>query len=89
MADVPILEVALHNRRVGTLALLPGDQTLFSFDPSYIDDRGRPVLSLSFKDILGELITHVRPVRTRVPPFFSHLLPEVPLREYLAKTHWL
>ncbi len=85
MPDVPILEVSLHNRLVGTLALLPGDQILFTFDPSFVDDAERPVLSLSFKDILGELITHVRPVRTRVPPFFSNLLPEGPLREYLAK----
>lgn len=85
MADVSILEVFLGHRKIGTLTLLPGDQTLFSFDPDYIDDPDRPVLSLSFKDVLGELITHVRPVRTRVPPFFSNLLPEGTLREYLAK----
>ncbi|MCB9987713.1 MAG: HipA domain-containing protein [Rhodospirillales bacterium] len=85
MADVSILDIALYGQRVGTLTLLPGDQTLFAFDQAYIDDPDRPTLSLSFKDVLGELITDVRPVRTRVPPFFSNLLPEGALREYLAK----
>lgn len=85
MPDVSILAVALHGRRVGTISLLPGDQTLFAFDQSYIDDAGRPTLSLSFRDSLGELITDVRPTRRRVPPFFSNLLPEGALRDYLAK----
>lgn len=85
MADVSVLEVALHGKRIGTLSLLPGDQTLFVFDQAYIDDAHRPTLSLSFKDTLGGLISDVRPVRQRVPPFFSNLLPEGPLREYLAK----
>lgn len=85
MADISVLDIALYGQRVGTLTLLPGDQTLFAFDQAYIDDPDRPTLSLSFKDVLGELITDVRPVRTRVPPFFSNLLPEGALREYLAK----
>ena len=85
MADVSVLDIALYGRRVGTLTLLPGDQTLFVFDQVYIDDPDRPTLGLSFKDALGELITDVRPVRTRVPPFFSNLLPEGVLREYLAR----
>lgn len=85
MADVSVLEVALYGKRIGTLSLLPGDQTLFAFDQAYIDDAHRATLSLSFKDTLGALITDVRPVRQRVPPFFSNLLPEGPLREYLAK----
>ena len=85
MVDVSVLEVALHGRRIGTLTLLPGDQTLFTFDQSYVDDPDRPVLSLSFKDVSGELIEDLRPTRTRVPPFFANLLPEGPLRAYLGK----
>lgn len=85
MADVSVLDVGLHGTRIGTLTLLPGDQTLFAFGQDYVDDPERPTLSLSFKDILGGLITDVRPVRSRVPPFFSNLLPEGALREYLAK----
>lgn len=79
-----MLEVALHGRRIGTLTLLPGDQALFVFDQAYMDDRVRPTLSLSFKDVMGELITDVRRTRTRLPPFFSNLLPEGALLEYLA-----
>ena len=85
MPDVSVLEVALHGKRIGALSLLPGDQTLFAFDQSYVDDADRPALSLSFKDSLGDLITDVRPTRQRVSPFFSNLLPEGALREYLAK----
>ncbi|MCD6198782.1 MAG: HipA domain-containing protein [Deltaproteobacteria bacterium] len=84
MADVSVLDVALYGERLGTLTLLPGDQTLFVFDQAYIDNPDRPTLSLSMKDSFGELITYTRPIRTRVPPFFSNLLPEGPLREYLA-----
>ena len=84
MADVSVLDVALYGERLGTLTLLPGDQTLFVFDQAYIDNPDRPTLSLSLKDSFGELITNTRPIRTRVPPFFSNLLPEGPLREYLA-----
>jgi serine/threonine-protein kinase HipA len=85
MADVTVLNVALYGERIGTLTLLPGDQTLFAFDQVYIDDPGRPTLSLSFKDVLGDLITDVRPTRTRVSPYFANLLPEGALRDYLAK----
>ncbi|HEC17575.1 MAG TPA: type II toxin-antitoxin system HipA family toxin, partial [Sedimenticola sp.] len=85
MADVSVLSVSLYGDPIGTLTLLPGDQTLFSFDQAYIDNPGRPTLSLSFKDSLGDLITDIRPTRTRVPPFFSNLLPEGHMRDYLAK----
>lgn len=85
MADISVLNVSIYRQRIGTLTLLPGDQTLFAFDPAYIEDDHRPTLSLSFKDTLGGLITDIRPTRTRVAPFFSNLLPEGPLREYLAK----
>ena len=85
MTDVSVLNIALYGERIGTLTLLPGDHTLFAFDQTYIDDPNRPTLSLAFKDTLGGLITDIRPTRTRVPPFFSNLLPEGPLRDYLAK----
>ena len=85
MADVSVLDVGLYGKRIGALMLLPGDQTLFTFDQDYIDNPERPTLSLSFKDSLGELITDIRPTRTRVPPFFANLLPEGALRDYLAR----
>ncbi|MFO7686219.1 MAG: type II toxin-antitoxin system HipA family toxin [Desulfobacterales bacterium] len=85
MSDLPVLDVALSGRPVGTLTLLPGDRTLFAFHQAYIDDPDRPTLSLSFKDALGGLITDMRLPHNRLPPFFSNLLPEGPLRDYLAQ----
>lgn len=84
MSSPQVLEVSLYGRRIGTLTLLPGDQTLFVFDQDYVDDRQRPTLSLSFKDAMGGLITDVRRTQTRLPPFFSNLLPEGALLEYLV-----
>lgn len=79
------LDVLLHGQSVATLTLLQGDRTVFAFRQSYVDDPARPTLSLSFKDRLGELITELRPRQTVLPPFFSNLLPEGPLRAYLAR----
>ncbi len=84
MTDIRILEILLHDVTIGTLTLLPGDRTLFSFEESYITDENRPVLGLAFKDQFGELITKFRTVQTRVQPYFSNLLPEGHLRSYLA-----
>ncbi|HEC12613.1 MAG TPA: type II toxin-antitoxin system HipA family toxin [Acidiferrobacteraceae bacterium] len=84
MPDITILRVLLYGRKIGTLTLLPGERILFVFSQDYIDDPNRPILSLSFKDQMGELITDIRPTRIRVPPFFSNLLPEGSMRDYLA-----
>ena len=85
MTDPAVLEVALHDRTIGALTLFPGDQILFAFDRDYVETAARPTLSLSFKDTLGGLITDLRPTRARVPPYFANLLPEGPLRTYLAR----
>jgi serine/threonine-protein kinase HipA len=85
MPDVSVLDVRLHGSSIATLTLVQGDRTIFAFNQSYIEDSNRPTLSLSFKDQFGELITDFRPVRRVVPPFFSNLLPEGPLRKYLAE----
>jgi len=85
MPDVSVLDVLLYGEPIGTLTLVQGDRTIFAFNQAYIDNPALPTLSLSFKDSFGALITDIRPTRTIVPPFFSNLLPEGPLREYLAK----
>ena len=85
MAEVRVLDVLLHGTPIGTLTHVPGDRTLFAFVESYAADERRPVLGLSFKDRLGELITAFRPTRTRLLPFFSNLLPEGHMRSYLAE----
>ena len=78
------LAVRLHGQRIGVINRLAGDRYLFSFDQAYVDDPNRPTLSLSFKGTSGGLTTGVRPYNARLPPFFSNLLPEGHLREYLA-----
>lgn len=85
MADVTVLEVLLHGAPIGTLTRVAGDKTLFAFNEAYIADANRPTLGLRFKDEHGDLITDFKPVQTQVMPFFSNLLPEGPLRKYLAQ----
>lgn len=81
-----ILNVKLNDTDVGTLTLLAGDKTLFAFSESYVANARRPTLSLWFKTPMGELKTteKIRSAAT-LPPFFSNLLPEGHLRDYLAK----
>ncbi|MBO4228397.1 MULTISPECIES: type II toxin-antitoxin system HipA family toxin [Bradyrhizobium] len=85
MPDVSVLNVQLGGRAVGTITHVQGNRNLFAFDQAYIDDANRPTLSLSFKDQYGGLITDFKPVGQVVPSFFSNLLPEGPLRKYLAE----
>jgi serine/threonine-protein kinase HipA len=79
------LSVRLHEKHIGVITRLAGDRQFFAFEQDYIDDQKRPTLSLSFKGSTGGLVTDTRPTGRRVPSFFSNLLPEGHLREYLAK----
>lgn len=79
------LEVRLHDHRIGTLTALGGDRSIFAFNDAYANDVDRPTLSLSFKDVHGDLIREHNSTQTRLAPFFSNLLPEGPLRDYLAR----
>lgn len=82
---VRTLEVRLGNTFVGTLAHLGNEALPFTFDREYVDAGvERPTLSLSFKARDGGLLETTRPTRVRLSPFFSNLLPEAHLREYLA-----
>lgn len=80
-----VLDIFLGDRKVGAITGLGGDRTVFTFDDAYADDPARPTLSLSFKDAMGDLIRDQRRTQTRLSPFFSNLLPEGPLRDYLAE----
>ena len=84
-ADVDLLEVRLHGEPIGTLTRLGDDRVAFAFGRDYIDDPGRHTLSLAFKDNLGGLLTDHPPTRPRLLPYFSNLLPEGALRDYLAR----
>ena len=84
---MPTLRIKLGNRLVGTITNVVTDKNIFVFDPGYIEDEHRRVLSLSYYDIERKLITRPREVQRRLPPFFSNLLPERDglLRDYLAQ----
>ena len=84
MSDVSVLEVLLYDEPIGTLTRLTGDRTIFVFNEDYIRKKDRATLGLYFKDSHGELVTDFRPYQTRVMPYFSNMLPEGQLREYLA-----
>ena len=84
MSEIAVLEILLHNEPIATLTQLPGDRNLLSFNEAYVDNPNRSILSLSFKDEIGELVTETMLTRTRVHPFFSNLLPEGHMRQYLA-----
>lgn len=72
--------VHLGDRRVGTLTARD-DYTWFVLDESYREDPARPVLGLQFEEDL-----HARhSANLRLPPWFSNLLPEGRLRDWIAQ----
>ena len=85
LEKINALGVYLRDRRIGIINRLAGDRHIFAFEQDYVDDPNRPTLSLSYKGQAGGLVTAVRPVGRRLPPFFSNLLPEGHLRTYLAE----
>ncbi len=85
MAGVSVLNILLHGEHIGVLTHVGHDRSLFSFNASYIENANRPTLGLRFKDSFGQLITEFKPTQTALMPYFSNLLPEGHLREYLSK----
>jgi serine/threonine-protein kinase HipA len=85
MPDIFVLNVFLHDQKIGTISADEDANTLFRFNPEYVENHDRPTLSLSMKNSQGGLITHFKQENNRLPPFFSNLLPEERLRHYLAK----
>ena len=91
MADVRVLKILLGDVLVGHLTGYQDGKNLFAFDESYISlGPRRPILSLSFNTPGDEAATErkLREVylsRIKLPPFFSNLLPEGVLREYMVK----
>jgi len=85
LQKVNALAVYLHGHRIGIINRLAGDRHIFAFEQDYIDNPDRPTLSLAYKGHAGGLVTAIRPVSRRLPPFFSNLLPEGHLRTYLSE----
>lgn len=82
---VDILEVWIGARKVGAITALGGDRSIFTFDDDYVQDPQRPTLSLAFKSEAGGLIRDHASTQTRLLPYFSNLLPEGRMRDYLAE----
>ncbi len=91
MADARVLKILLGDVPVGHLTGFPDGKSLFAFDDSYIDlGPGRPTLSLSFntpgdEEATERKLREIYSSRMKLPPFFSNLLPEGVLREYMVK----
>lgn len=85
MTETRALDIHLADRKVGTLVALEGDRTIFSFAEDYVADAQRPTFSLGYRDTYGALINEPRAHRVRLEPFFSNLLPEGALKDYLAR----
>jgi serine/threonine-protein kinase HipA len=79
------LDIFIDERRVGTITNLGSDHNAFVFDPTYVTDPNRPIVSLGFLDEDQELLEPGRPPQVRLLPFFANLLPEGHLRSYLAQ----
>lgn len=76
-----VLHVLLNDQPVGRLALDAQERCEFRVLESYKQSYPRPVLGQCFLDDLDRVHTS----RSRVPPWFSNLLPEGPLREMIAR----
>lgn len=73
------LSVWLGEGKVGTLHAR-GEQIRFAFDDAYVADPHRAVLGLRFEQDLHAMHRSIR----RLPPWFSNLLPEGRLRQWIA-----
>ena len=85
MTETRALAIRLGDTQVGTVVALDGDRSIFTFDDGYASDANRPTLSLGYRDTHGSLLNRPRPVQTQLEPFFSNLLPEGALRDYVAR----
>jgi serine/threonine-protein kinase HipA len=72
--------VWLKSRRIGGIILSEG-VIRFKLRDDYIHDASREVLGLFFENSLPD----IHRSRNRLPPWFSNLLPEGKLREWIAR----
>lgn len=79
------IEVGLNHFPVGVIQSLPGDRYFFAFHENYLQHPNPPILSQTFFKPSGELIPISKTTQLKLPAFFSNLLPEGYLRNYLAQ----
>jgi serine/threonine-protein kinase HipA len=72
--------VWLYERHIGNITL-SGGVIRFQLNESYIHDTNHAVLGLAFEDDLEA----IHRSQVRLPPWFSNLLPEGYLREWIAQ----
>ncbi len=80
-----LLRVSLNDDPIGTLTLLPSGGVFFAFDEAYLNSASPLVLSQSFFRPSGEIIPESKSSAGKLPSFFSNLLPEGHMRDYLAQ----
>ena len=80
------LNVLLHGIHVATIENTEGDVNVVTIDRDFANDPEAPTLSFNaFRDpATGAYRTTPRPTQTVAHPYFANLLPEGPLRKYLA-----
>lgn len=89
---IQTLAVILGEQMVGYLTHYQDGKNIFIFDQDYISQGdNRPTLSISFNDRENEFLTLQRLNQTyctmhAVPAYFSNLLPEGSLRDYILST---
>jgi serine/threonine-protein kinase HipA len=81
MEKIDTLRVLLGEMPVGTLTLDRSERCEFRLLESYKEAYPRPVLGQVFLDDPDKIYT----TRARVPAWFSNLLPEGPLRDFVAQ----
>ncbi|GAB6041827.1 type II toxin-antitoxin system HipA family toxin [Endothiovibrio diazotrophicus] len=81
MVRIDTLQVRLNETPVGTLTLDRNERCEFRLLESYKRSYPRPVLGQRFLDDPDRVYA----TRARVPPWFSNLLPEGPLRGFIAR----
>jgi len=84
---VEMLELSLHGRRVAYLAGYRGGRNVLVFDEAWRLDPGRPSLTLTLMAGFprAEALMETAWIRQqRLHPWFSNLLPEGSLRDWLA-----
>jgi serine/threonine-protein kinase HipA len=84
MTEARALDIYLQDSRIGMIAALEEDSQRLHIRRGLCRRSGRPRLSLSYQDSYGALINKPQPYGVRLEPFFSNLLPEGALRDYLA-----
>ncbi len=85
---VEMLSLELHGRRVGYLAGYQGGRNVMVFDEAWRLDDSRPTLSLTLHPNFpraAELMQAPWVRQQRLHPWFSNLLPEGALRDWLAQ----